>query len=206
MSGSALVPLDWPDGEFAYAAQAWSMQEADALFEVLRGQLAWTQHRIRMFGRDIVAPRVSAWHGDAQARYRYSGATYEPLPWTAPLSQARERVQQLAGRCFNAVLANRYRDGADAMGWHADDEPELGSEPAIASASFGAERRFVLRHRGSGRREEIALAHGSLLLMAGRSQRCWQHALPRTRRVVGERINLTFRNIVAPAVNAHTES
>ena len=198
MNDAALQPLDWPDGEFAYAAQAWSASEAEALFAALRDEIAWTHHRVRLFGRLLDAPRLSAWHGDPEARYRYSGTTYTPLPWTPVLDTARDRVQRLSGRGFNAVLANRYRDGNDAMGWHADAEPELGPLPTIASASFGSPRRFVLRHRASGRREEILLAPGSLLLMAGRSQQCWQHALPRTRVAVGERINLTFRCIMAP--------
>ena len=139
--------------------------------------------------------RFHAWYGDPGSTYRYSGHRYVPLPWPALLMEVRRRIEQATGHAFNAVLGNRYRDGGDAMGWHSDDEAELGARPVIASATFGATRRFLLRHRRSGRREALELSHGSLLLMAGDSQRCWQHSLPRTKRAVGLRINLTFRCI-----------
>lgn len=186
---------DWPDGEFLYAPDFWPPEQAGALLRALGALPDWRQHTVRLFGRELPSPRLSAWYGDPGTDYRYSGVRHAPLPWPGVLSGLREKIQQVTGHVFNAVLANRYRDGGDAMGWHSDDEPELGAQPVIASASFGAPRRFLLRHRVSGRREAIELAHGSLLLMAGDSQRCWQHALPRTARACGLRINLTFRRI-----------
>jgi alkylated DNA repair dioxygenase AlkB len=139
-------------------------------------------------------PRLVAWHGDPGTAYTYSGTLHEPLPWTPVLQSIRDRVQGLTGHSFNSVLLNRYRDGRDGMGWHADDERELGRDPVIASVSLGATRRFKLRHRRL--REAVAtigLAHGDLLLMAGPTQHAYVHAVPKTTRPVDERVNLTFR-------------
>lgn len=197
MATRELQSLPWPDGEFLFAPGFWSPAQAGALATALVEGCDWRQHTVRMFGRDLPAPRQSAWHGDAGADYRYSGQRHRPRPWTPVLVGVRDDIEQQLGLRFNAVLANRYRDGNDAMGWHSDDEPELGPAPVIASASFGAARRFRLRHRDSGRTEQLVLGHGSLLVMAGASQRHWQHALPRTRVVRAPRINLTFRRILA---------
>lgn len=165
----------------------------------LRSELPWINHPVRIFGRELASPRLSSWHGDPTASYRYSGQRHRPQPWTPTLLQLRQRLADIGVRC-NAVLANLYRDGQDAMGWHADDEPELGPNPLIASISLGATRRFVLRpqprHISPDQRAwrlTLELPHGSLLLMAGPTQHCWQHALPRMRRVAEPRINLTFR-------------
>ena len=169
---------------------------ADALLRELTQTLDWQVHCIRLFGRLVASPRRSCWIGDSEAVYRYSGMRFTPRPWTPALSLLREEVGAAAGVRFNSVLVNLYRDGDDAMGWHSDDEPELGPEPLIASLSLGGERRFVLKHR---RRPENRLAlllkHGSLLLMSGETQRNYRHALPRTRKPVAPRINLTFRSI-----------
>jgi len=172
--------------------------EADALFALLR-ELEWTRDRVRIFGREHLSPRLSAWHGDAGVEYRYSGGNHIARPWTAELGMLRDRLFSALGVRFNFVLANFYRDGNDSMGWHADDEAVLGPNPVIASLSFGATRRLAFRERlrsASPRRSAIALEHGSLLVMAGDSQRRWQHALPRSRRVLGPRINLTFRRLL----------
>jgi alkylated DNA repair dioxygenase AlkB len=153
-----------------------------------------------IFGRRVPVPRLVAYHGDPGRAYRYSGQTYRPSAWTPRLARLRATLERRTGLSFNAVLANLYRDGRDSVGWHADDERELGPEPndiAIASLSLGATRRFAMRHRESGRRREFALADGSLLLMRGRTQRLWQHALPKTRTQVGPRMNLTFRQVLA---------
>lgn len=191
---AGLVELDWPDGPFFWAPRFWPQAQADRLLDALRAEPAWSRHRVRLFGREHPAPRLSAWHGDPGASYRYSGTRHAPQPWTPALAAVRDRLAGALGEAFNAVLANRYRDGADAMGWHRDDEAELGAQPLIASASFGAARRFLLRHR-EGRREALELGHGSLLVMAGDSQAQWRHALPRTARPVAERVNLTFRQV-----------
>ncbi len=167
---------------------------ADALFDNLRATLPWTTHRVVLFGRAVDSPRLSCWIGDPGAAYRYSGVRHEPEPWPEVLLPVRERLRCETGTAFNSVLANLYRDGRDSMGWHSDDEPELGARPTIASLSLGATRRFVLRHRRDpARRRVFELAHGSLLLMRGDSQADWRHALPRTAKPVGPRINLTFR-------------
>ena len=153
-----------------------------------------------MFGRRVAVPRLIAWHGDPGCRYRYSGQTYEPAPWTRTLARIRAILCERTGLPWNAVLANYYRDGNDSVGWHADDERELGPEPddvAIASLSLGATRRFVMRHRASGERRTFELGEGSLLVMRGTTQQHWRHALPKTAARVGPRLNLTFRVIRA---------
>jgi len=195
------VPL--PDGELRYWPQAFSGDEARALRDALSRSIDWSQEEIVIFGQRRRVPRLVAWHGDPDASYTYSGTAHEPQAWTPELSVIRARVEQLCGRSFNSVLLNRYRDGRDGMGWHADDEPELGRNPVIASVSFGATRRFRLRHRRN-RIEPITLplTDGSLLLMAGETQHHWVHAVPKTATEVGERINLTFRQ-VRPALDRH---
>lgn len=169
-------------------------EAADRLFDDLRGTLPWSVHRIRMFGRSVDSPRLSAWIGDAEALYRYSGTDFAPHPWSGALAALRVRLQEELGVPFNSVLANLYRDGRDAMGWHSDDEPELGPQPVIASVSLGGVRRFALKHRQAPRLGRVLeLPHGSLLVMTGDTQRCYRHALPRTTKPVAPRINLTFR-------------
>ena len=169
-------------------------EEARALAERLLAEVPWTVHRIRMFGRWVDSPRLSCWMGDPEASYRYSGAMFEPEPWHPAIRALLPRLKDACGARFNSVLLNRYRSGSDSMGWHSDDEPELGTEPVIASLSLGAARRFVMRLRADHAvRAEWRLADGDLLVMRGACQREAQHALPRMARVAGERINLTFR-------------
>lgn len=169
--------------------------EADALLPVLDAAIAWERHHVRIFGREIPAPRLSCWIGDPGAAYTYSRVRFEPRPWPPVLAGLRGRIAAAAGEAFNSVLANRYADGADSMGWHADDEPELGTDPVIASLSLGAVRRFALRHKATRERRDLELTPGSLLVMRGATQAHWQHALPRSARATGVRINLTFRRI-----------
>lgn len=174
---------------------------ATAALEALLADIPWTRHRLRIFGREVDAPRLSCWIGDPEAMYRYSGTRFEPEPWPAALVPVRDAVSEAAGVGFNSVLANLYRDGQDAMGWHSDDERELGPEPVIASLSLGATRRFVLKARmadadGQFARHVLELPHGSLLVMRGDTQTRFRHALPRTARPVGPRVNLTFRRIL----------
>jgi alkylated DNA repair dioxygenase AlkB len=192
---------DLADTDVQLALRWMPAVEADALFEALRVDIPWTRHRLRIFGREVEAPRLSCWIGDPGAMYRYSGTRFTPEPWPAALAPARDAVSEAAGIRFNSVLANLYRDGQDAMGWHSDDERELGPEPVIASLSLGATRRFVLKARvadaeGRFARHVLELAHGSLLVMRGDTQTRFRHALPRTARPVGPRINLTFRQIL----------
>ncbi|KAF1688418.1 alpha-ketoglutarate-dependent dioxygenase AlkB family protein [Pseudoxanthomonas koreensis] len=189
--------FDLPDADVRLARGWLGADEAASLFEALLRDVPWEVHRIRMFGREVASPRLSCWIGDAGAAYRYSGSLFQPRPWLPALAGLRDRLQRELGHSFNSVLANRYRDGRDAMGWHGDDEPELGPRPLIASLSLGARRRFLLKHRrDADARLVLELEPGSLLLMGGETQRCWKHALPRTARPVGERINLTFRHVL----------
>lgn len=189
------IPLT--DGSARLWRLAFSTDECRRLFEALRQEIDWRQEEIVIFGARRRVPRLVAWHGDPCARYTYSGVAHDPQPWTPTLSIVRERVRRITGFESNAVLLNRYRDGRDGMGWHADDEPELGADPVIASVSLGAARRFCLRHRRRRNlRVDLTLEDGSLLLMSGATQRYWVHAVPKTARPVGERINLTFRRVL----------
>lgn len=198
----ATIALPMPDADVRYTDGWLGHHEADALLQALIDDVPWGVHRIRLFGREVDSPRLSCWIGDPGATYTYSRTRFEPHPWTPALAAVRDRLAADLGVRFNSVLANRYRSGHDAMGWHSDDEPELGPAPVIASVSVGAPRTFAFRARADGRRVDLVLGHGSLLVMAGQTQRAWRHALPRTRRVPGERVNLTFRVILPPQVRA----
>jgi alkylated DNA repair dioxygenase AlkB len=166
------------------------------LFQALRAEIPFAQRPIRMMGRTIMQPRLSAWIGDLGTAYTYSGVLNEPEAWPPALSSLRARVSDCAAEPFNSVLCNLYRDGSDSMGLHADAERELGPEPVIASISLGATRRFQLRHRrDSGDRMDVELQDGSLLIMRGTLQQHYRHAVPKQRAVTEPRINLTFRNI-----------
>lgn len=186
-------------GEVAYCRNWLQAEVANALLRAVRDEVAWAQHHVRLFGRMLPSPRLSAWIGDAGAAYTYSRVRHEPLPWTPSLLDLRSRLRTQFGVDFNSVLANLYRDGRDSMGWHADDEPELGPAPVIASVSLGATRQFRFRSRDPEKPEslKVALEHGSLLWMAGATQQRYQHAIDKTCAAVGERINLTFRVVVA---------
>jgi alkylated DNA repair dioxygenase AlkB len=196
----ALRALDLPDADVALDAAWLAPDEADALFDALRDAIPWSVHRIRLFGRDMDSPRLSCWIGDPGTGYTYSGTHFEPNPWPVALAAIRTRLAGELRIDFNSVLANLYRDGRDSMGWHSDDERELGAQPLIASLSLGASRRFVLKHRNDpSRKLALELPHGSLLLMRGATQANYRHALPRTARQIGPRINLTFRRITPQA-------
>lgn len=189
--------LTVPDADLLYFRQADLGQDADALFASLRAAIAWREEDIVLFGKRYQQPRLLAWYGESDASYRYSGKRYEPQPWITELRALRERIEELAQARFNSVLANLYRDENDSMGLHADDEPELGTRPVIASLSLGEERVFRLRHRS--RRDiksvRLPLPSGSLLIMRGDTQRNWKHEVPKERRPCGPRINLTFRSV-----------
>lgn len=175
-------------------------QTALQLLDTLWQDLPWRQDPIRIFGSLRLQPRLTAWCSDPSVSYTYSGLQLEPAPWHPALYKLRERLTEEFRQPLNSVLVNAYRDGNDAMGWHSDDEPELGSRPFIASVSLGASRRFRLRPKHPQSRpvesRGVDLANGDLLLMEGDSQRDWQHCITRTRRPTGLRINLTFRNVL----------
>lgn len=189
--------FDLPDADVRLA-QFCSEDEAARWFARLHAEIPWERHRLRIFGREVDSPRLSCWVGDPDAVYVYSGTRFLPHAWTPALTELRAALRAHGEVRCNSVLANLYRDGRDSMGWHSDDEPELGAEPSILSFSFGGVRRFRLRHRRDPRlRLELALPSGSLLRMAGTTQRYYRHDLPKTARPVGARINLTFRHISA---------
>jgi alkylated DNA repair dioxygenase AlkB len=168
--------------------------EADHYFSELRSGIEWTQEEIQMYGKRHAVPRLTAWYGDPGATYMYSGIRNEPHRWTVPLLELQGMLEDATGVSYNSVLLNRYRDGQDGLSWHADDEPELGDSPVIASISLGAARDFALRRSGETRQLiKVPLEHGSLLIMKGTSQRDYQHAVPKDHRASEERINLTFR-------------
>ncbi len=176
-----------------------SADEADGYFHALQADIEWRQDRIKLFGKVHNLPRLHQWYADDGLAYQWSGLKLQPQPWIRLLVELRARVEQHTGHRFNSVLANLYRDGNDSMGWHADDEPELGESPVIASISLGATRDFHMRQKvrtQSASTRTISLLHGSLLLMSGTSQRDWLHSLPKRKRVTEPRINLTFRQII----------
>ena len=189
------VRVELSDAEIGYWGDFFSPDEARSSFDELRAEIRWERHRVRIRGREVECPRLSGWQGDAT--YAYSGLKLRPAPWTPRVAAVRRRIEAATGEAFNSVLANLYRDGSDRLGWHADDEPELGPAPVIASASFGAPRRFLLCPKRGGASVPIVLEPGSLLVMRGATQRHWLHSVPPTRRPVGPRINLTFRRILA---------
>jgi alkylated DNA repair dioxygenase AlkB len=179
-------------GTLLYAPAFFPTKEAAALFRALRDGTAWKQE----VGRGRPFPRLTAWYAGAGVAYRYSGVTHIGAGWTDTLLEVKSRVEATAGTAFNSLLVNLYRDGRDSIGMHTDAEPELGTNPVVASVSLGAVRRFVLKHKQSGEKLALDLAHGSLLVMGGTSQHHWLHGVPKTETDVGERINLTFRNIL----------
>jgi alkylated DNA repair dioxygenase AlkB len=188
--------LDLPDADVRIATLFDAVAAQDWVHRLL-AEVGWERHRLRLFGREVDAPRLSCWIGDAEAAYTYSGTRFEPHAWTPGCAELRAVVEAACRESFNSVLCNLYRDGRDSMGWHSDDEAELGPLPSIASLSFGAPRRFRLRHRATpSLSRQFELAPGSLLLMAGATQRNYRHDLPKTARPTGARINLTFRRIL----------
>lgn len=179
------------DGELWLIEAA--VAEPERVLQRLLTELDWRQDTARIVGREVQLPRLTAWYGDAG--YRYSGIDNPPAPWSPVLQELKATAEELAGTRFNSVLANLYRDGRDSMGWHSDDERALGREPVIASLSFGAVRRFRLKHKREPMSLALDLQPGSCLVMAGTLQHQWRHALPKTSRPVGPRVNLTFRLI-----------
>lgn len=180
--------------ELYYLPGIFSPAESSVYFRRLTEEIEWRQDEITIFGKKVMQPRLTAWYGDAA--YTYSGITMHPEPWTDILLAIRQRAEEYAGGSFNSVLLNLYRDGNDHMGWHRDNEKELGKEPVIASVSFGAERTFQLRrYTTKDNKLSIDVADGSLVLMRGAIQGYWEHQLPKRLKVKEPRINLTFRTI-----------
>lgn len=185
-----------PDADLRYCQHYFSSVEADQLYEQLREEIKWEQHHIRIAGIERAQPRLSAWYGDADAHYAYSGLRLQPALWTASLLKLKHQLEASCHAQFNSVLLNLYRDQNDSMGWHADDEKELGPYPIIASLSLGASRDFLIKHKTEARlKHKITLEHGSLLVMEGAMQSHWLHAIAKQKELLGPRLNLTFRYI-----------
>jgi alkylated DNA repair dioxygenase AlkB len=184
------------DGELYLIEQFYRPPESDRWFEGLKTALPWQEETLWICGKSCKAPRLMCWYGDPDAHYRYSGVDHRPNPWTEDLLAIKNKIESAVSWRFNSVLANLYRDGKDSMGFHADNEKELGQNPVIASLSLGEERLFKLRHKKRKEMLAVRLGHGDLLVMAGVLQHHWLHSLPKTAQTIGPRINLTFRKII----------
>ncbi|CAN7654209.1 alpha-ketoglutarate-dependent dioxygenase AlkB [Pseudoduganella sp. LjRoot289] len=186
------IPIE--DGELYFMPRLPLAQDGAAVLQRLLAETDWRAEAITLWGKRMLQPRLTAWHGEA--RYTYSGMTLEPRPFTPLQLEIKRAVEQASGCRFNSVLLNYYRDEQDSMGFHSDDEKELGRNPAIASVSFGDPRTFILKHKRLPKTVKLALGDGSLLLMAGALQHNWRHGINKEKTARGPRVNLTFRNIL----------
>ena len=200
MTGQPALFEEQPSGpglDITLVRSALGQADADNALHALRTRVAWRQDHLQMFGKVIPVPRLESWIADDGLDYTYSGIHHDPDPWIEELARLRDLVAAHAGTTFNSVLCNLYRDGRDGVDWHADDEKEFGPMPIIGSLSLGATRRFDLRRVDDHSvRIELELHHGDLLIMRGTTQSLWRHRVPKTKRPVGERINLTFRTVI----------
>jgi alkylated DNA repair dioxygenase AlkB len=190
---SELVKIQ--DGEYLYMPNFFNKQKSDYFFKSLFEKIDWKQEEMNMYGKVLKFPRLTAWYGDNNKPYSFSGINLNPTIWTDDLLKIKNIIEPKCNGTFNSVLLNLYRNGNDSISWHTDAEKELGENPLIASVNFGATRKFQLRHKKTKEKIEIELKHGSLLIMRGSLQHFWQHQVPKTKKMVGKRINLTFRII-----------
>jgi alkylated DNA repair dioxygenase AlkB len=197
---NSLERIPITDGEVYYSSKLDLGRDDDAVLNQLTTEIPWRQERILVWGKMYLQPRLVAWHGDRGSNYTYSGITLTPLPWTDLLLEIKRQIETVSAASFNSVLLNYYRDNRDSMGFHSDDEPELGLRPVIASLSLGEERTLIMKHKVNKLVKPIRLklASGSLLLMKGETQKYWTHGIAKESRPCGPRINLTFRQIVSP--------
>ena len=188
--------LKLPNAELTYFPNFFTKKNADIFFQQLRTEIPWRQDNITVFGKTHKQPRLTALYSQNSKTYTYSGITMEPLLFSTTLKTILTKIVEETARTFTTVLLNLYRDGSDSNGWHADDEKELGINPVIASISLGSERFFHFKHKKQKElRYNLLLKHGSLLIMEGEMQHYWLHQIPKSKQVIGERINLTFRTI-----------
>jgi alkylated DNA repair dioxygenase AlkB len=160
-------------------------------------EIQWKQEPIKIFGKEVMQPRLTAWYGDIDKPYSYSGITMQPYAWSGSLKTIKQKIEAVAGVTFTSALLNLYRNGNDSMGWHRDNEKELGDQPVIGSVSFGATRTFQFRdYKTKKDLKSIELSHGSFLTMRGETNHYWEHSVPKTKLVLKERINITFRMII----------
>jgi len=197
-SQAKTIPYNLPDADITLFDNFFTNQESKNLHQKLIDNIQWRQDKIKIFGKLIDQPRLTAFYGDATKSYSYSGIVMKPNDWNDDLLFIKNRVEEVAKIKFSSVLLNYYRDGKDSMGWHSDDEKELGQNPVIGSVSFGESRVFQMRHKFQKdiKKVDIDLKDGSFLLMKGATQHFWQHQIPKTKRKLESRINLTFRVIV----------
>lgn len=189
--------FEMPDAEVSLYAALFSQTEAKQLFAELRRDIVWRQEQIKLYDQVHAIPRLTAWYGEPNKSYTYSGIKSEPLPWIPALLQIRERIERVSNIRFNSVLLNLYRDGSDSVAWHADDEPELGRNPVIGSVSLGQARAFQMKHKfDKTEKRSIELNSGSYLLMKGATQHNWLHQIAKSQRPLGQRINLTYRVVM----------
>lgn len=190
-----LLPL--PGAEVLYARRFFTSRAPEELLNEFISSVPWQQEKVTVWGKEHLQPRLVSWYGDLGAAYTYSGLRLTPLPWTTVLLEIKRAVELAADTDFNSVLLNYYRDHRDSMGYHSDDEPELGAQPTIASLSFGAERTLILKPKieGAAKPTKLNLASGSLLLMRGETQKNWKHGISKESKPCGPRVNLTFRKI-----------
>ncbi len=181
-----------------YYENYFELKDSDRLMSKLKTNILWKRDLATVFGKKIVMKRKIAWYGDQGKSYTYSGQTLHPNKWNNVLLEIKHRIEEVSSTKFNSVLLNNYSNGEVGMGWHSDDEKELGQNPVIASVSFGAERDFFLKHKTKKDLDKtvINLKNGSLLLMLGNTQHFWSHSVPKRMKVKNQRINLTFRKIL----------
>ncbi len=184
-------------GEAYLFPDFFSKQESGKYFNYLSNEIKWRQLPIKIFGKQVMQPRLTSFYGDVEKTYSYSGITIKPYLWTIELLEIKAMIEAVAQTPFTSALLNFYRDEKDSMGWHRDDEKELGLHPVIGSVSFGAPRIFQMRnYKNKDIIQSIELTNGSLLLMRGETQHHWEHRLPKTREPKNVRLNLTFRVIL----------
>ena len=190
------IKLALPDANITYYSSFFSPDESSEYFQILLNEIEWQEDDIKVFGKTYKQPRLTALYGMNNASYRYSGITMFPKPFNSILKEIKTKIEEITEIKFTTVLLNFYRDGSDSNGWHSDDEKELGENPLIASISLGAERTFRLRHKkDKTQKKNLILQHGSLLIMKGETQHHWQHCIPKSKKDIKPRINLTFRVI-----------
>lgn len=191
-----LTPIPIEDGELLIDQEFLDAGSTLSLLQKLLEETPWAQETITLFGKNHMVPRLTSFYGDQGVAYKYSGVVHKAEGWTEALQEIRHKVEVACNCNFNSVLLNLYRDGNDSMGWHSDDERELGENPTLASLSLGSERALRFRHkRSADKRFSIDLEDGSLLLMKGPIQHHWQHAISKSTKRLSDRINLTFRSI-----------
>jgi len=184
------------DGEVNYYGRVFDRRKADQYNNLLLNTIEWRNDEAIIMGKHIITKRKVAWYGDRPFEYTYSKTTKRALMWTPELLELKAIAEQRTGESYNSCLLNLYHTGEEGMAWHSDGEKDLKKEGAIASLSFGAERKFAFKHKRTSETVSLLLEHGSLLVMKGTTQTHWLHRLPPTKKIHSPRVNLTFRTII----------